>query len=148
MESQTRSPKRAFLVITKLKGARKRFPNLLFAGPNHPFRNVVNGLRSGTMAWTYASFLRAITVTAAIFTLLQTLNDPPVKGISAAIFETMFDTFFAFDIIVRFVVSPDLSPFSKTESFPPLQNITYIRCQMTEAFLVTHFLAGALVDFQ
>jgi len=66
---------------------------------------------SSLASWAYANFLNAFTLSAAVYTLLQTMTDPPVTGMKAAGVEIGFDLVFVIDIVARFIVCPSRPSF-------------------------------------
>ncbi|CAK0877011.1 unnamed protein product [Prorocentrum cordatum] len=68
---------------------------------------VLDDPTSGRVAWWTAKCLEAVVLISVLATFLQTVEDPPLHGWSAAIVETIFDIVFLVEVVTRWVCAPN-----------------------------------------
>eukprot|EP00928_Gymnodinium_smaydae_P080845 TRINITY_DN64461_c0_g1_i1.p1 TRINITY_DN64461_c0_g1~~TRINITY_DN64461_c0_g1_i1.p1 ORF type:complete len:502 (+),score=82.66 TRINITY_DN64461_c0_g1_i1:185-1690(+) len=69
---------------------------------------------SSGWARCFHSLVTVIIFASVILSLLHTLEPPPVSGLTAAILETVCDSLFAADVVLRFVVCPNRRSFFRS----------------------------------
>ncbi|CAK0874955.1 unnamed protein product, partial [Prorocentrum cordatum] len=62
---------------------------------------------SSSAAWWTAACLQALVLCSVLGTLLQAVEDPPLRGWSGAVVETAFDVVFLTEVCVRWCCAPD-----------------------------------------
>jgi len=72
---------------------------------------VLDDPSSSKVAWWVAIGLQAIVLLSVLGTFLQTVEDPPLYGQSAAIVETVFDVVFAGEVCIRWGCAPNWVTF-------------------------------------
>jgi voltage-gated potassium channel len=68
---------------------------------------VLDDPSSSDVAWWTARFLQAFVLLSVLGTFLQTVDDPPLHGLSAAIVETVVDAVFLSEICIRWFCAPN-----------------------------------------
>lgn len=71
----------------------------------------LNDAESSTCAWWYSVAMPPLILLSVLFTLIQTIEDIPIKGVGAAVVETSFDVFFALEVVLRFLTCPSKCAF-------------------------------------
>jgi voltage-gated potassium channel len=72
---------------------------------------VLDDPSSSNVAWWTATCLQALVLLSMVGTFLQTIEDPPLHGLSAAIVETVFDVVFLTEVILRWGSAPNRVKF-------------------------------------
>lgn len=86
-------------------------------------RETLDDPESGISAKAYNIFVPCIVIVSSVWSLLQTMQDPPVEPVPAAIVEIIVEVIFCIDIVVRFAVSPIIASFFRNP-----HNIVDILC--------------------
>eukprot|EP00747_Dinoflagellata_sp_TGD_P178667 gnl/TRDRNA2_/TRDRNA2_28023_c0_seq1.p1 gnl/TRDRNA2_/TRDRNA2_28023_c0~~gnl/TRDRNA2_/TRDRNA2_28023_c0_seq1.p1 ORF type:complete len:542 (+),score=87.73 gnl/TRDRNA2_/TRDRNA2_28023_c0_seq1:90-1715(+) len=100
----------------------KRLAEMLSANIKPPVRKGQNPImqqiwatvddpQSSSAAQAYFIAMPSLIMLSVCVTLLQTIDDSPLRGLPAAIIETSFDSVFTIDVLIRFVACPQKVPF-------------------------------------